>query len=47
MCLIYADFWDRLAEIEAESIGRTKSEPGVYLHVSDRNVTKVLASGVP
>ena len=34
-------------DIEAESLGWTPLEPGVYLHVSDTNVTEVLVVGVP
>jgi hypothetical protein len=44
---IEADFQRELAEIEAESMGWTPLEPGVYLHVSDTNVTEVLVVGVP
>jgi hypothetical protein len=29
---IEADFWRELAEIEAESMGWTPLEPGVYFH---------------
>lgn len=42
-----ADFWQELAEIEAESIGWQPLEPGVYLHVSDANTTEVLVVGIP
>jgi hypothetical protein len=44
---IEADFQRELAEIEAESLGWTPLEPGVYLHVSDTNVTEVLVVGLP
>lgn len=44
---IEADFQRELADIEAESIGWTPLEPGVYLHVSDANATEVLVVGVP
>jgi hypothetical protein len=44
---IEADFQRELAEIEAESMGWTPLEPGVYLHVSDVNATEVLVVGVP
>ena len=42
-----ADFWRELAAIEAESIGWTPLEDGVYLHVSDANVAEVLVVGIP
>jgi hypothetical protein len=38
---------DLLAQIQAESIGWTPLEEGVYLHVSDENATEVLVVGVP
>ena len=41
-----ADFQRELAEIEAESMGWTPLEPGVYLHVSDANATEVLVVGL-
>ena len=44
---IEADFWRELAEIEAESMGWTPLEPGVYLHVGDANAAEVLVVGVP
>ena len=44
---IDADFLRELAEIEAESIGWMPLVDGVYLHVSDLNVTEVLVVGVP
>lgn len=44
---IEADFWAELAQIQAESIGWMPLEEGVYLHVSDANVTEVLVVGVP
>ncbi len=43
---IEADFQRELAEIESESMGWTPLEDGVYLHVSDANVTEVLVVGV-
>ncbi len=44
---IEADFQRELAEIEAESLGWTPLEPGVYLHVSDTKATEVLVVGMP
>jgi hypothetical protein len=44
---IEADFQRELAEIEAESMGWTPLEPGVYLHVSDANAAEVLVVGLP
>jgi hypothetical protein len=44
---IEADFQRELALLEAESLGWTPLEPGVYLHVSDANATEVLVVGVP
>ena len=44
---IEADFCRELAEIEAESMGWTPLEPGVYLHISDTSVTEVLVVGMP
>jgi hypothetical protein len=43
---IEADFQRELAEIEAESMGWTPLEPGVYLHVSDANAAEVLVVGM-
>ena len=43
---IEADFQRELAEIEAESMGWTPLEPGVYLHVSDANAAEVLVVGL-
>jgi hypothetical protein len=43
---IEADFLRELAEIEAESMGWTPLEPGVYLHVSDANAAEVVVVGV-
>jgi hypothetical protein len=43
---IEADFQRELAQIEAESIGWTPLEPGVYLHVSDATATEVLVVGL-
>jgi hypothetical protein len=45
--VIEADFQRELTEIEAERLGWTPLEPGVYLHVSDESVTEVLVVGVP
>ena len=45
--VIEADFQRELAEIEAESLGWTPLEPGVYLHVSDESATEVLVVGMP
>jgi hypothetical protein len=44
---IEADFQRELAEIEAESMGWTPLELGVYLHVSDAKAAEVLVVGVP
>ena len=44
---IEADFQRELALLEAESLGWTPLEQGVYLHVSDTNATRVLIVGVP
>lgn len=44
---IEADFQLELDEIEAESLGWTPLEPGVYLHVSNANAAEVLVVGVP
>jgi hypothetical protein len=41
-----SDFQRELADIEAESMGWTPLEDGVYLHVSDANVAEVLVVGV-
>jgi hypothetical protein len=41
-----ADFLRELAEIEAESMGWTPLEPGVYLHVSDESAAEVLVVGM-
>ena len=38
---------EELAEIEAESMGWTPLEPGVYLHLSDGNAAEVLVVGMP
>jgi len=46
MDAIETDFQSELAQIEAESMGWTPLEDGVYLHVSDANVTEVLVLGV-
>jgi hypothetical protein len=43
---IESDFQRELTEIEAESLGWTPLEPGVYLHVNDVNATEVLVVGV-
>ena len=47
MPYIEADFWEELAQIQAESIGWMPLEAGAYLHVSDENATEVLVVGVP
>ena len=44
---IEADFQRELALLEAESLGWTPLEPGVYLHVGDANASEVLVVGVP
>jgi hypothetical protein len=44
---IESDFQRELAEIEAECMGWTPLEPGVYLHVSDANAAEVLVVGLP
>ena len=36
-----------LNDIEAESMGWTPLEAGVYLHLSDANTAEVLVVGVP
>ena len=46
MPFIEADFQRELAEIEAESMGWTPLEDGVYLHASDANVAEVLVVGM-
>jgi hypothetical protein len=43
---IEADFQRELADIEAESLGWTPLEQGVYLHVSDANAAEVLVVGL-
>jgi hypothetical protein len=43
---IETDFQRELAEIEAECIGWTPLEPGVYLHVNDESSAEVLVVGV-
>ena len=43
---IESDFQRELAEIEAESMGWTPLEPGVYLHLSDANAAEVLVVGL-
>jgi hypothetical protein len=43
---IETDFQRELAEIEAESMGWTPLEPGVYLHVGDANAAEVLVVGM-
>ena len=42
---VEADFWAELAQIQAESIGWTPLEDGVYLHVGDAAATEVLIVG--
>ena len=44
---IEADFQRELALLEAESMGWTPLEQGVYLHVGDAKATEVLVVGVP
>ena len=44
--MIDAEFWRELKEIQAESIGWTPLEDGVYLHVGDATATEVLVVGV-
>jgi hypothetical protein len=46
MSTVEADFWAELAQIQAESIGWTPLEDGVYLHVGDAAATEVLVVGV-
>jgi hypothetical protein len=41
-----SDFQHELAEIEADSMGWTPLEPGVYLHVSDESAAEVLVVGL-
>ena len=43
---VEADFWAELAQIQAESIGWTPLEDGVYLHVGDATATEVLVVGM-
>ena len=43
---VEADFWAELAQIQAESIGWTPLENGVYLHVGDATATEVLVVGM-
>ena len=43
---VEADFWAELAQIQAESIGWTPLEEGVYLHVGDAAATEVLVVGM-
>ena len=43
---IEADFQRELAEIEAEGMGWTPLEPGVYLRVGDANAAEVLVVGL-
>jgi hypothetical protein len=42
---IEADFQRELAEIEAEGLGWTPLEPGVYLHVGDESAAEVVITG--
>jgi hypothetical protein len=44
---IEADFQRELALLEAEGLGWTTLEDGVYLHVSDKAANEVLVVGVP
>ena len=46
MSSIDSDFQRELAEIEAESMGWTPLEPGVFLHVGDANAAEVLVVGL-
>jgi hypothetical protein len=41
-----ANFLIELAAIQAESIGWTALEEGVYLHVADEEVTEILVVGL-
>ena len=43
---IEVDFQRELAEIEAECMGWTPLEPGVFLHVNDANAVEVLVVGL-
>lgn len=43
---IAAVFSRELVRLEAESMGWTLLEPGVYLHVSDDQATEVLVTGI-
>jgi hypothetical protein len=43
---VETDFWAELAQIQAESIGWTPLEDGVYLHVGDENANEVLVVGM-
>ena len=43
---IEVDFLRELLEIQAESIGWTPLEEGVYLHVGDAAATEVLVVGM-
>ena len=44
--MIDAEFWRELKEIQAESIGWTQLEDGVYLHVGDAAASEVLVVGM-
>jgi hypothetical protein len=46
MSSIDSDFQRELAEIEAESMGWTPLDPGVYLRVNDANAAEVLVVGL-
>jgi hypothetical protein len=47
MTTVEVEFWAELAQIQAESIGWTPLEDGVYLHVGDTAATEVLVVGMP
>ena len=46
MTTVEVEFWAELAQIQAESIGWTPLEDGVYLHVGDTAATEVLVVGM-
>lgn len=43
---IEADFRLELAQLQAESIGWTPLEEGVYLHVAEEEATEILVVGL-
>ena len=50
MTPIEADFWDELAQIQAESIGWIPLEDGAYLHIasdSSANTSVIEVVGLP